>query len=131
MSRPLPVLGAGLALSLLLGAVLLAGLLTERWALVALSGWALGSAVLLVQLDTWRRTRSLRRYVRDQVREVTPVVTVAPGSDVPVTAPTASPDDVVGTVRFLQAQYVGRLDRMQTALDEAIATLRDRGDATS
>lgn len=126
MTRPLPLLGAGAVLALLLGGLMVGGLVLERWSLVVVAGWALGSATVLVQLDTWRRVRSLRRYVRDQVREAAEVSPVG----LPA-APAASPEDVVGAVRLLQAQYVGRLDRMQTALDEALGAVRDRDDTTS
>lgn len=125
MSGPVPALSAGAVLALVLGGVLTAGLVLERWSLVALSGWAMGSALLLVLLDIWRRVRSLRRYVRDQVRAAIPE-----GQLEMPTAPTApvmaTPEDVVGAVRILQAQYVGRLDRMQTSLDETMALLQDR-----
>lgn len=126
MTRLSFVLGAGALLALVLGALMLGGLLLERWSLVAVAGWVLASVILLVQLDVWRRVRSLRRYVRDQVRQAG----VPTPADVPA-APAASPEDVVGAVRLLQAQYVGRLDRMQTALEDALAAVRARDDSAS
>ncbi len=36
----------------------------------------------------------------------------------------ATPDDVLGTVRLMQEQYVARLDRAQTDLEQAAAALR-------
>lgn len=131
MTRPLPVFGAGAALALLLGGAMVGGLLTGHWWLVLLAGWALVSGTLLVQLDTWRRVRSLRAYVRDQVRAIAPTRSFEGGqaTTAPAASPvTASPEDVVGAVRLLQAQYVGRLDRMQTALDETLVALKNRDD---
>lgn len=137
MPRPHPLLGAGVVLALIIGGIMIAGLVTQTWWLVAVAGWLLGSAVLLVQLDSWRRVRSLRRYVRDQVRGAVAASGVGTGgaqAELPgptSVAPTAAPEDVVGAVRLLQAQYVGRLDRMQTTLDEALVALRDRDDAST
>lgn len=39
------------------------------------------------------------------------------------TAPTTTHEDLLGTIRLLQAQYVGRLDRAQDSLDAATAAL--------
>lgn len=124
MSRPLPVLAAGGLLALAVGGLVVLGVYLQRDVLVLLGVWALGSLILLVQLDTWRRTRSLRRYVRDQVRAAAHTDQSPPSSGVhPAPAPTAAPEDVIGAVRLLQAQYVGRLDRMQTSLEDALAEL--------
>lgn len=38
-------------------------------------------------------------------------------------APRFSDEDLIGTIRLLQAQYFGRLDRAQAALEEAVARL--------
>ena len=51
------------------------------------------------------------------------------------TAPTTTQEDLLGMIRLLQAQYVGRLDRAQDSLDAATAALlaatsaRDRAGA--
>lgn len=37
--------------------------------------------------------------------------------------PATTNDDLMGTIRLLQAQYVGRLDRAQTSLEEATDAL--------
>lgn len=119
--RTVLLIGACVAAALAL--VALIGVATEQWVLAAFGGITLVAAQFVVQIDNWRRTRSLRNYVRDEVRRAslgsTEVVTqvVAPN--------TAAPEDVVGAVRLMQAQYVGRLDRLQTALDDAVAQLRE------
>lgn len=114
-TRPAFLLAVGVVGVLLAGALLLVGVLSQLWWLVALVGWALASAVLLLQLDTWRRAV---RAGRPGVRGTAPV-------DSPATTLTAT-DDAVGAVRLMQAQYVGRLDRMQSALDAALQELTDR-----
>lgn len=63
----------------------------------------------VIALDTNRRTRS--RYAPR------PVGTAAPA------APTTTNEDLMGTIRLLQAQYVGRLDRAQDSLELATAAL--------
>src|SRR5690625_3228639 len=42
----------------------------------------------------------------------------------PVRAGAATHEDLIGTVRVIQAQYEGRLDRAQASLDEAVRALR-------
>ncbi|SEE98312.1 hypothetical protein [Ruania alba] len=64
--------------------------------------------IAVISLDTNRRTRS--RFAARTKPE-------------PRATPGVSPDDLMGTVRLLQAQYVGRLDRSQAALEEAAAAL--------
>ncbi|MCE0487008.1 hypothetical protein [Ornithinimicrobium sediminis] len=110
-SRLVLVLGALAAL--VLSAVIVVGVAFEQWVLAAAGAAALLSACLLVQLDSWRRARSLRRFLRDELRRG-PAVGSTDRS-------TVSESDVVGAVRLMQAQYTGRLDRMQAALDRALA----------
>ena len=72
-----------------------------------------GLALLLtvvgaIALDTNKRTRS--RY------GARPVAAQA-------SAPVTSEEDLMGTIRLLQAQYVGRLDRAQDSLELATTAL--------
>lgn len=94
------VLAGGLSLLAVVGAVL------QWWWLVVLAVMALLSATFLVALDADRRVRALRPYVRAQVASID----TSQGR----TGPTQ--EDLVGTVRVLQAQYTGRLDRLQLSL---------------
>lgn len=89
----------------------------EWWWLVVGCAMVLLTAALVVALDADRRVRSLRPYIRDEVTRGGPA---APAQ----VAPPVSEVDVIGAVRVLQAQYTGRLDRMQAALDEAVALVR-------
>ena len=69
-------------------------------------------------LDADRRTRALRPLVRAARGPAAPRETVS--------GPPLHEDDVIGSVRLLQAQFVGRMDRMQSALDRAVERLEDR-----
>lgn len=102
---------AGLSLLAVVGAVL------QWWWLVVLAAMALLSAVLLVALDTDRRVRELRSFVKAQV------------ASIDTTGGRAAPtqEDVVGTVRALQAQYTGRLDRLQDTLEASLRRRDERG----
>lgn len=87
------------------------------WWLTVLAGMALLTAVLLVALDADRRVRELRAFVRAQIAGIdTSGGRVAP-----------SDEDVVGTVRALQAQYTGRLDRLQDTVEQALRSRDGRG----
>lgn len=118
--RPRLVPLAGAVVGLVLGLCVVVGTAQEAWVLVAAAASALLVAILVVQLDTWRRTRSLRSFVRDQVRRGVPVTGAQPA---PVPAPTVTHEDVIGAVRLMQAQYTGRLDRLQRSLEEALTQL--------
>lgn len=96
------ILGAGLGAALSVAAV--AGALLGWWWLVVLCAMVLLSAVLLVALDLHRRVRDVR-------------VVLGTVAAPPPAPPAPTPQDVVGTVRALQAQYTGRLDRLQDALE--------------
>lgn len=104
--------GGGLVLLAVVGAAL------GWWWLVVLAGMTTLTAVLLVALDTDRRVRELRSFVRAQVA----------GIDVTGGRAAPSQEDVVGTVRALQAQYTGRLDRLHDTLDSLGASIRQRDD---
>lgn len=102
----------------LLTVVGLIGVLAGSWRLVA------GAAVLsiatigIVIADSNRQVRRnalrLRRGVRSVSHDPLPTVPASPPSQ----------SDQVGLARILQAQYVGRLDRAQSTLDDALAELR-------
>jgi hypothetical protein len=113
-SRPFLVLGvlAGVVLS----AVTVVGVAVDQWVVAATGASMLLSVSLLVQLDAWRRLRALQRELRRSP---------AAGA---VRAPVAD-GDVAGAVRVMQAQYTGRLDRMQAALDRTLVELEDRRNA--
>lgn|GEM_PF-5456177 len=122
--RLVPLLGsaAGLVLALLL----VLGVALDQPVLAAAAGGLLGVLVLAMQLDSWRRVRSLRNFVRDEIRRSAGPASAEPA---PTTAaPAASQADLLGAVQLLQAQYTGRLDRMQVALDDALARLDVRAD---
>lgn len=113
--------------ALLLASAIVAGVLSvtavigsivQVWWLVTAAVTALLSLVLVVAMDADRRIRDLRRYLmRDFVRSQP--------------APVIAEQDVIGTVRLLQAQYTGRLDRLHAAVENALDELeRSRGDAT-
>ena len=76
---------------------------------------ALRRPVLLVALDTDRRVRRLRPFVQEQIGTI----------DMTGWRGAPAHEDVVGTVRVLQGQYLGRLDRLQDAVE---ASLRRRDD---
>lgn len=120
MSNPRNVLLAGAVTAALLGGLVVLGVWLEHWVLAATAGAATGGLILLVQVDTWRRTRQLRNFVRDEIRS-----RPLPPAE-PVQLPTELPaqpthDDLLGTVRLMQAQYTGRLDRLQSAVERALA----------
>lgn len=109
---------------LLLGLLVAVGVLLDRPVLAALGGSGLGLLILLLQVDTWRRVRGIRRFVRDEIRRGAATAPALP------TAPAVTAEDVTGAVRVMQAQYTGRMDRMQTSLDEALASLAEHRSAS-
>lgn len=95
------------------------------------------AAVGLLVLDgtvAVRHTERQLRRVRTAVRKAaaTPAVPAAPEvAPAPETAPATSPEDLLGAIRLLQAQYVGRLDRAQATLEaaaEELSTSTRQGD---
>lgn len=116
---------AGILLAAALGVPVVVGTATQRWTLVAVGAVLFAAVILVVQLDTWRRTRSVRNYLRDEIRRVGrgAALQARPEPRRVQAAPAVSGEDVMGAVRLMQAQYTGRLDRMQAALDRALAEL--------
>lgn len=115
----------GAAVATILSAVIVAGAAWQVWWLLGAGLAAFLSAILIVALDADRRVRRMRPLVHQL------------GARQPAGRPAATPTpptadfDVIGTVRLLQAQYVGRLDRMQSSLDRALTELsrQRRGDS--
>ena len=101
------------------------GLWLELGWMVALGAWLLLSVILLVLIDIWRRLRALPSRLRGDVQSA---LAAARMEDVgPLEVQTATTEDVVGTVRTLQAQYTGRMDRLQDRLEATLARLDERG----
>lgn len=119
MSRSRNLLLAGALVAVVLGALVVVGAALEQWVVAALGVAGLLCATFAVQLDVWRRVRALRSTIRKELRAS------GAGADAFLPSGTSSitQDDVVGAVRLMQAQYTGRLDRMQTALERALAEL--------
>ena len=101
---------AGAAVGGLLTVAGVVGAVLQAWWLVVLAVLLLGSAVLLVGLDADRRVRELRQLVRRELAELD----LSGGRSAP------TQDDVVGTVRMLQAQYTARLDRLQDSVERSL-----------
>ncbi|MGO0575840.1 hypothetical protein [Ornithinimicrobium panacihumi] len=104
----------GASLSVVLTALAVLGAVRSWWWLAVLSAMVLISATLMIAIDTDRRTRELRAFVRSQVASID----TTGGRAAPTT------EDVVGTVRVLQAQYTARLDRLQDSVEDALRQLR-------
>lgn len=93
------------------------------WWLVTACVMALLSAIFAVVLDANRKTRYLRTQLRaeaSRIRQESGVTRAEPVDPIP---PTITEFDVVGAVQVLQAQYVGRMDRMQQTLDRAVEVI--------
>lgn len=123
---------AGALVGSLLGLLMVIGTLRGQPLLTVIGAALLGVAVLMVQVDTWRRVRSQRNFLRDEIRRVRTAGShgssgdAGPVSDemrtaTPAWAPPAAQEDILGAVRLLQAQYTGRLDRMQRSLEDGLA----------
>lgn len=121
MSNPRVVLLSGVVLSAAMGLLAVVGVWAEQWVLVALAGAVMAGTTLLVQLDTWRRTRVMRNFLRDEIRQRSGGSGLARNMTDLDSAPAPTQDDVLGAVRLLQAQYTGRLDRLQAAVEQALA----------
>ncbi len=127
---------AGGVIALILSILTVWSVANEKWVVSATAASTMASAILFIGLDIWRRVSTLRPFVRTELRRT---VKASFGkragkhsdseddflygpSPVP---PTVQQADVVGAVRLLQAQYVGRLDRMQTSVEMALAALSE------
>lgn len=84
------------------------------------------AAVGLLVLDgtvAVRHTERQLRRVRTAVRKAAAAPAAREVAPAPETAPATSPEDLLGAIRLLQAQYVGRLDRAQATLEAAAEEL--------
>jgi len=115
----------GVALVTVLTLVATAGAAAGLWWLVVASAMVMLSSTFLLTLDASRRVRYLPGRVRQAVRRTMPRKTQQETEPAPVAAPPTQ-QDVVGTVRVLQAQYLGRLDQLQADVEEALLALRNR-----
>ncbi|WP_462418714.1 hypothetical protein [Kytococcus sp. Marseille-QA3725] len=110
------------------------------WLTAAALGLIL-TAQLVVSMDTNRRVRYLPRRVKSLLQtikvEAAPARTGKatarsaqgkPGASAPARPAAAPQQDVTGAVRLIQAQYLGRLDRAQSALESAAEDLRSARD---
>lgn len=116
---------AGAGIALVLTALAVIGALLQWWWLVAAAAMILLSAAFLTALDADRRVRDLRPFVRQVASGIGSDATHA--EQVP---PQLAEADIVGAVRVLQAQYTGRLDRMQASLEQAAALLHAEGEGS-
>ncbi|WP_143553961.1 hypothetical protein [Serinicoccus sp. CUA-874] len=105
--------GVGLLLALLV----VLGVALDSPSLTAAAAGLLGAAILTVQVDTWRRIRTQRTMLRDEIRRA---VGHGFAGDPGPARPAVRHEDVVGAVQVMQAQYTGRLDRMQRMLEDAL-----------
>lgn len=105
---------------------------TLGWVEIAIALVALpGAAAAVIAIDVRAR---LRRRAREAVawqRAVTRRLAELPTAEAhrPARADGPTHDDLIGTVKVIQAQYTGRLDRAQRSLDEAVEALRAHLDA--
>lgn len=103
----------GLVVGLVLSAIATVAAAVGWWWVVVASSMGLLTGAMVLALDGWRRVRDMRRFLHAELRQLKEV-------EGPQVRPCASADDVVGTVRALQAQYTGRLDRLQDSVDEVL-----------
>ncbi|WP_420113853.1 hypothetical protein [Pseudactinotalea sp.] len=131
----------GVALSAAMTAVAVVAAMLQWWWLLTLAAMVLLSGAFLFALDADRRVRSLPTWATELARRTVashkPPKPPKPPAPVVVAAP-ATEQDVLGAVRVLQAQYIGRLDRLQTSIEHELELLRahsaerdERGEATT
>lgn len=119
------ILLAGVAGSIVVTGLGVIGAVLTWWWLVVLAGMSLLSAALLVSMDANRKTRYLRNQLRSEAARIRQEAAAPQATSVAQIPPPISELDVVGAVKVLQAQYVGRLDRLQDSVDSAVDALRE------
>ncbi|OLT37648.1 hypothetical protein BJF82_10100 [Kytococcus sp. CUA-901] len=132
-------LWAGILAGLVLTAVAALAAQQEMWWVAAAALGVLLTADLFVSLDTNRRLRYLRPWMRKNLSTAargrvqptkTPrasggkAVAVNSGGSAPTPTRVAT-EDLTGALRLMQAQLVGRLDRAQASLEDATQELRE------
>lgn len=141
-----------LAVALVSATVITVAVALERWTLAAAVAALLLGAALVLAADADRQARLVRRRLtkllrqapgqragravetkptggpfgvasdqQDGVRGVTTPALGGPDAETPVDTTRA---DMLGAVRVLQAQYTGRLDRLQATVEQAVTDLR-------
>lgn len=116
----------GLVVALVLSATITVAVAQRWWTMAAAAGALLVSAGLLISADANRQARIVRRQLRRQARRsripaAVPAEVVTVDTQTPIQA---TPTDMLGAVRVLQAQYTARLDQLQASLDDAVEELR-------
>jgi len=86
---------------------------------------AVGVLVLDVATTLRRTERQLKRLAKNLKSSSSSRPAAAAPTVVDAVGPVASEADLMGTVRLLQAQYVGRLDRAESMLETAVDRLAD------
>lgn len=112
---------AGMAALGGLGLLAFVGALASWWWLVVAGIAGMTGVIGVVALNTNLLIRAHRKEFDRFGRSAGPV-NAAAGAGSAATSQTSAAD-IAGTMRLLQAQYVGRLDRAQSALERAAATL--------
>lgn len=123
MSRKLAL--AALGILLLVAGAAVAAARDAGFVAVILLGLVVGAGALAA-LDANQRVRGLHRQLAHWQKANQQRMAVVEDELLrrAARAEAATQDDVLGTVRLIQEQYVGRLDRAQAELEEAAAALR-------
>lgn len=113
---------AGAAIAAALTTASITGAVLQFWWLVVGPGMALLSATFLLTIDTARRVRYLPMKTKQIVRKNTP-----PRKAVkqPSPSPRTVEDEVSAAIKVLQSQYIGRLDRLQSSVEQALRELQE------
>lgn len=93
---------------------------TEVWWLLVLALTLLLSASFVAALDADRRVISVQRTTARDLKRVRAEIAARPKDSA-----AASEQNILGSVRLLQAQYTGRLDRMQTSIENSLKVDRN------
>lgn len=117
------ILLAGLVGSGVLTVVAVIAAAQAWWWLVTACAMALLTALFVVALDANRRVRYLRRQVRAEAAKLQQDLSTSRPEPADATPAPFTDFDVTGAVQVLQAQYIGRIDRMQQSLDRAVVAV--------
>lgn len=122
-----------LVASAVLSTLVVVAVAQEWWVFAAVGVVAMLSCALMLAAEASRQVRAVRRSVHKLARAVAarpspPPTPAAPPPVKPLPAKVTVQEgdqDILGAVRVLQAQYVGRLDALQSTVDEAVAALQE------